>query len=219
MQYKNPNYLNNSGQSTPITNQGIKQNVMHFAKSECPSPKQKTSIIDPATKGLTQGRFFSRKNSNSNQNLSGNMNQSISSNSYTTNGHNSQQQRHNFSPSQQNQIKIQKQLQQIQLKRQHDLNNVPKNGFALNNSNNSSAAPSRRTSQKSGKSSYNKTYKQNSVNIYSTQGHQANFSNDGLQREQMLRDSLQSNSQSIHQSYHVNPSQNLGMNYGSLKQQ
>lgn len=36
---------------------------MHFAKSECPTPK---GGIDNSRKGHTQARFFSRKNSNQN---------------------------------------------------------------------------------------------------------------------------------------------------------
>jgi len=64
MQYKNQ-YSNNSGTSTPITNQNMKSNVMHFAKSECPSPKSK-GIMNGDAKGVNQARFFSRKNSTSN---------------------------------------------------------------------------------------------------------------------------------------------------------
>jgi len=41
--------------------------ISHIAKSECPTPKKR--MIEEGRKGQTQGRFFSRKNSNSNQNI------------------------------------------------------------------------------------------------------------------------------------------------------
>ena len=43
--------------------------VVFFAKSECPTPKQRgAGVLDDPRKGshMTQGRFFSRKNSNTN---------------------------------------------------------------------------------------------------------------------------------------------------------
>lgn len=47
--------------------QGVYKGIVHFAKSECPTPKQR--VIDERSKGQTQARFFSRKNSNSGQNI------------------------------------------------------------------------------------------------------------------------------------------------------
>jgi hypothetical protein len=49
-----------------MTSNTIK-NIIHFAKSECPTPKQR---MFEAGKGInnTQARFFTRKNSNSNLN-------------------------------------------------------------------------------------------------------------------------------------------------------
>lgn len=92
--------------------------------------------------------------------------------------------------------------------------NVPKNGFQLNSSMNNSASHSRRTSQKSVKSNYKQVVKAGTnVNIYSTQG-----ATNELQRDHMMRDSLQSNSQNIHQSYHINP-QTQNMNSNQLMQQ
>jgi hypothetical protein len=42
--------------------------IMQFAKSECPTPKSR--MMEEALKGHhTQARFFSRKNSSSNQNI------------------------------------------------------------------------------------------------------------------------------------------------------
>ena len=61
------------------------KNIMHFAKSECPTPKR--GVMEER-KGQTQARFFSRKNSNTN-NLQGG--------AYPVQVVNS---RHNFSPSQ-----------------------------------------------------------------------------------------------------------------------
>jgi hypothetical protein len=88
---------------------------MHFAKSECPTPKQR--MIDETRKGHTQARFFSRKNSNSNQNIMlQSQNGSILNQpnaQYASNGSqgmSNAQSRHNFSPQQQQQMKLQKQL-------------------------------------------------------------------------------------------------------------
>ena len=47
-----------------MTNSNGFKSIVHFAKSECPTPK--TGAIVDGRKGQTQGRFFSRKSSNSN---------------------------------------------------------------------------------------------------------------------------------------------------------
>jgi len=91
---------------------------MHFAKSECPSPNQR--MIDER-KGHTQARFFSRKNSNSNSNIlnAGTVSSSMMMNQNNQNppnpnihfNSNPQQvlnSRHNFSPQQQQAMKLQK---------------------------------------------------------------------------------------------------------------
>jgi hypothetical protein len=70
MQFKQvtANYLpQNFYQQNQLAQTGFK-NMVQFAKSECPSPK--TRIGDDGLKGNhTQARFFSRKNSSSNQNI------------------------------------------------------------------------------------------------------------------------------------------------------
>ena len=66
---------------------------MHFAKSECPTPK---GGIDNARKGHTQARFFSRKNSNQNIMIAS-QNGGMQGNQGSYSNNNSQS-RHNFSP-------------------------------------------------------------------------------------------------------------------------